>query len=471
MKQRQKVMWSAVVLLAGIAAWWWLRSAPLETGEAALAASNPPSRSPRIEDESGAVAASPSSPSPQARSRLTTHAPEQWNDFILPSVDITDLSLTDALAVVVKAYQEACLLSHERALKLEFTVTGAPEHPISCSLKGKSLTAVMNHLAALAGLKMRHEGLHMEFFRPSDSSDLTETNFRTDGGSRQQIKERQMLGAMLDSGESMETLRKTGILRDISTKLVKSEDGSIRFRGTQSELARLQSWLSLESEPMVQLKFTNQQLVTKEPLDLPAQVLDDTQLRQLLKDASTGTGNHLTTAPSVTARDGQNATIEMIRETDQNGISSWNGVRYSMSASRTGLKVVGKDQSEFRPAPGAASSSGWVGEADVVVYPGQHQIERVSARKGEYQYRIVGMTTMNEAGRPLNSDESVSPSPPVSNPITPGEIPIAAAIPEAPGMVYSPFNQKVVDVRDIPSGTLVQDPSFPAADKKYFRVP
>jgi hypothetical protein len=329
----------------------------------------------------------------------------------------------------------------------------------------------MNHLAALAGLKMRRDGLHMEFFRPSDAGGLTEIDFRSDGGTIQQIKENQMLGALLDSGESIGMLRKNGILRDNSTSLVKSEDGSIRFRGTQSELARLQSWLSLESEPKVQLKFTNQQLVTQDPLDLPAKVLDDTELRQLLKDASAAKGNKLTTAPSVTALDGQNATIEMIRETVQDGTSSWNGVKYSMSASRTGLKVVGKDQSEFRPAPGDTSSSGWVGEADLVVYPGQHQIERVSARKGEYQYRIVGMTTMDEAGRPLNSDESVSPPPPVPNPIPPGEIPIAAAIPEAPGMVYSPFNQKVVDVRGVPSGTLVQDPSFPAQEKKYFRVP
>lgn len=469
MKQRQKVMWSAITLLVGLTAWLWLRPSPLETGEAERAASSSPSRSPRIEAESAVAPSSPSSPAPQARSRFTTHTPEQWNDFILPSVEIYALSLTDALAVVVKAYQEACLLSHERPLKLEFTVTDAPEDPITCFQQGKSLTAVMDHVAALAGLKMRREGLHMEFFRPSDAGDLTEIDFRTKGGSNQQNKESRMLGDLSGSKKGMELLRKNGILRDSSTTLAKSEDGSIRFRGNKSELARIQSWLSLQTEPKVQLKFTNQQLVTQEPLDLPAQVLDDTQLRQLLDDASAAKGNQLTTAPSVTALDGQNATIEMIRETVQDGTTSWNGVRYSMSASRTGLKVVGKDQSEFRPAPGDASSSGWVGEADIVVYPGQHQIERVSARKGEYQYRIVGMTTIDEAGRPLNSDESVSP--PVSHPIAPEDIPIAAAIPEAPGMVYSPFNQKIVDVRDIPSGTLVKDPSFPAEDKKYFRVP
>ena len=47
----------------------------------------------------------------------------------------------------------------------------------------------------------------------------------------------------------------------------------------------------------------------------------------------------------------------------------------------------------------------------------------------------------------------------------------ANKVPGKDGFVFSPYNNKVVDVRDIPSGTLVQDPTYPAADKKYFRVP
>jgi hypothetical protein len=47
----------------------------------------------------------------------------------------------------------------------------------------------------------------------------------------------------------------------------------------------------------------------------------------------------------------------------------------------------------------------------------------------------------------------------------------ANKVPGKDGFVFSPYNNKVVDVRDIPSGTLVQDPTYPAAEKKYFRVP
>ena len=47
----------------------------------------------------------------------------------------------------------------------------------------------------------------------------------------------------------------------------------------------------------------------------------------------------------------------------------------------------------------------------------------------------------------------------------------ANKVPGKDGFVFSPYNNKVVDVRDIPTGTLVMDPTYPAAEKKYFRVP
>lgn len=35
----------------------------------------------------------------------------------------------------------------------------------------------------------------------------------------------------------------------------------------------------------------------------------------------------------------------------------------------------------------------------------------------------------------------------------------------------SPFNDKIIDVRDLPPGTLVADSTYPSEEKKYFRVP
>lgn len=48
---------------------------------------------------------------------------------------------------------------------------------------------------------------------------------------------------------------------------------------------------------------------------------------------------------------------------------------------------------------------------------------------------------------------------------------VAKAVEGQPGFVKSPYSDRIVDVRNIPSGTLVVDPSEPPEKKAYFRVP
>ena len=70
----------------------------------------------------------------------------------------------------------------------------------------------------------------------------------------------------------------------------------------------------------------------------------------------------------------------------------------------------------------------------------------------------------------LNNPNFNNPNP-NPNPAGSTDYPFASKVPGKVGFVFSPYNKQVVDVRDIPSGTLVQDPTYPASEKKYFRVP
>ncbi len=51
------------------------------------------------------------------------------------------------------------------------------------------------------------------------------------------------------------------------------------------------------------------------------------------------------------------------------------------------------------------------------------------------------------------------------------DYPVASKVPGKEGYVFSPFNNKLIDVKDMPSGTLVSDPTYPESAKKFFRVP
>lgn len=50
-------------------------------------------------------------------------------------------------------------------------------------------------------------------------------------------------------------------------------------------------------------------------------------------------------------------------------------------------------------------------------------------------------------------------------------VPTAKPVPGKDGFVFSPFNNKLIDVKEFKSGALVSDPRFQLSERKFFRVP
>lgn len=77
-----------------------------------------------------------------------------------------------------------------------------------------------------------------------------------------------------------------------------------------------------------------------------------------------------------------------------------------------------------------------------------------------------------EPAPPEPLPEPPPPLPPPDPPVAPArKVPTARAVPGKPGYVFSPFNNKIIDVKDFASGALVADPTYPAAERMHFRVP
>jgi hypothetical protein len=108
--------------------------------------------------------------------------------------------------------------------------------------------------------------------------------------------------------------------------------------------------------------------------------------------------------------------------------------------------------------------------------PQKTAAEQAKLKETEARKKQEDELKKQEASTGTSTEPSVQTSPPPQNPQPPVEqrrpdYPFANKVPGKDGFVFSPYNNKVVDVRDIPSGTLVQDPTYPASEKKYFRVP
>lgn len=87
----------------------------------------------------------------------------------------------------------------------------------------------------------------------------------------------------------------------------------------------------------------------------------------------------------------------------------------------------------------------------------------------------TSVTTPPSSTAPINTAPPGTSTPPAPTPPPVvekrPEYKFAQKVPGKEGFVLSPYNGKVVDVRDIPSGTLVQDPTYTGDGKGYFRVP
>jgi len=108
------------------------------------------------------------------------------------------------------------------------------------------------------------------------------------------------------------------------------------------------------------------------------------------------------------------------------------------------------------------------GPEQTVTSPEQQKIEEQRKRLKEEQAELEKKKLEEANGTTTAPGDTTATKPTVEKK---QDYPFATSVPGKEGFVFSPYNNKVVDVRDIPKGTLVQDPTYAASEKKYFRVP
>ena len=109
------------------------------------------------------------------------------------------------------------------------------------------------------------------------------------------------------------------------------------------------------------------------------------------------------------------------------------------------------------------------GPQQTVTSPEQQKIEEQRERLKKEQAELERKKQEEANGTAANTTPGDTATKPTVE--KKQDYPFATSVPGKEGFVFSPYNNKVVDVRDIPKGTLVQDPTYAASEKKYFRVP
>jgi len=99
---------------------------------------------------------SPKNPTPQSSRHNTTkeaspsHTPEELKNFLLPPSELTNISLEDALDIVISQYREICRESGEHPISFTHKIDGQAETVVIAKIVGDFLTT-LKKLAAISG--------------------------------------------------------------------------------------------------------------------------------------------------------------------------------------------------------------------------------------------------------------------------------------------------------------------------------
>lgn len=247
--------------------------------------------------------------------RVPTHLPARLKDFILPDLAIRG-DLRTALRQVEAAYQDACARTGETPLPLKFDLPPGNGPTLHLDLTSSSFSSSVKLLTALAGMQVTLEELTYRFEPLPDEGIATKTQVPAPPDLANRLEKMAGVGVSQDLEQTLAAL---GVTLDPTTRMELSSNGLLTVEtdrpadaATISELIR-----TLGSERPFQMKFV------AKTLELPAGTkwtapnvsrMNDDEVQAMVRELAQMRGVDLMIIPSTTARNGEAAKIEIIRE-------------------------------------------------------------------------------------------------------------------------------------------------------------
>ncbi len=387
---------------------------------------------------------------------VTTHEPEQLKDFFLIECSGHNVSIHKALKLLDEAYHDACFFSLEKPLEIKYSVEGESDKLISFSIKGKKWTSALEYIAALAGMEVKHEGLIVRLV-PIEVEDRKKSVVKIPESISetllQELIDRGDWDTQAEKPDNATLLRLHGLVGN--AKITDSvPSGFIMIKGTNLDTAALTALVRMEEEQPKM--YVHSQIITSpSALELPQGTLTQEAALQWVQDIMQPNGTQLISAPGATTASGKTSVNE-IKEGEGN---DWTGMQITSTTQPIGLKLSSEILTEIRPVDQTRENQ--QSEERFVMYDGDTQIRAIGHDSGGYYYQMTSLKNVPQMGREEFARETVGQI----------EQPVANSVPGKPGFVFSPYTNQIIDVIDIPQGTLVADPNFPAQEKKFFRVP
>lgn len=244
-----------------------------------------------------------------------SHDPKRLGDFILPEIVIDGLTLEVAVDRLKVAYENACQQTSETPIALGFNIPAATQKRLSVKLPSASFQVSVMTLASLAQMKAERHGAEYRFSAIEGGGKVTKTVQVPPDFCTQLEKMSQSSGKRLPAAE---LLANVGVIADRNAPADLKPNGNlILTEMPAAEVETISNFISAAfSTPPTQIKFT----ITAAELTPDAAVMSpevdsmtDAQAEDFKNTVATKKGAKLSPLPTVTAKVGEEAAIENVR--------------------------------------------------------------------------------------------------------------------------------------------------------------
>ncbi|WP_265594102.1 hypothetical protein [Haloferula sp. BvORR071] len=390
-------------------------------------AGNPATPDETSPSKSGKSGARPTAPKPASDKEQ-----EKFKRFFLPPIKLEGATIEEAVAAIVAAYRETATATGETALDLRVDLASArTRKPLTCTTPRAPAGTVLRYVAAMAGNSTKGS---LPNFRLEALSDVADrkgkmevppdwasqvADLLTSGTKASEAKlaedpfaETKKKDPPQDDPFSENPPRPRPNLRDLliaqgfNPELVCAQSGpSFTYEhmseAEQELLAALAETGGLGGLGPVQLKIDAK--VIELPEDLAHSLnsgaaLTDAEVQLTMRELAQKKGVDLMTLPSITARAGEDAMIELINtKPTQEGGETWTGVKLATTAVPYGLG----SQVEFAFKGRGEGGDETLAREQVTLPENANGVALSQANGGQKLVVMVGNTLIDAIGRPI----------------------------------------------------------------------
>ena len=357
-----------------------------------------------------------------------THEPAQLKNFALPSLQAKNVTLREAIALILQSYIDVCTVTRQEPISFIVNFEGDTDQRVDLNLEG-SLTTMLFQAGLRFQSRLTHNEAILSFQSFADSSNEPLTNavtrsFRVPPEFEKRLA--RVLGFEAPSADN--PLENEGsALLDLSIAellpkmgLANQEGAIARYIPSSTTLVIRDSPSNLESftsflEPVLrqsplQYKTSTKIISSPTPVDLSSLRQSSDAMEPLMRGVSQNADTYISTLPSVVHREEETATVEI---TQEHSPSDWNGLRLQVSNNRYGF---GQQQSiNFESRPNDEGQINGIPtptnqfEVDELGPNSSSLVHSTQTAEGNYLYTIATTHLIDATGRafdPLSNNNA-----------------------------------------------------------------